>query len=54
MRMQDRVAKCELAIVKVMEENNVADGLAKHMERHKMDAHMKACGVVRKIVRHEP
>ena len=51
--VQDRVAKGELTVVKVKGENNVADGLTKHVERHKMDAYMKARGVVRKSGRHE-
>ncbi len=50
---QDRVAKGELTVVKVKGENNVADGLTKHVERHKMGAHMNACGFVRRSGRQE-
>ena len=53
MWVKDRVAKGELSIAKVKGESNVADGLTKHVERNKMDEHMKACGVVRKRGRHE-
>ncbi len=35
------------------EGGDVADGLTKHVERYKMDAYMKACGVVPKSGRHE-
>ncbi len=38
--VQDSVAKGELTVVKVRGEINVADGLIKHVERRKMDAHM--------------
>ncbi len=50
---QDRVAKEELFIKKVKGEENVADGLTKHVERAKMDYHMKECGLVRRSGRHE-
>ncbi len=36
--MQDRVAKGELEIKKVKGEENVADGLTKHVERAKWTA----------------
>ena len=46
--VQDRVAKGELKIVKVKGEDNVADGLTKHVDKQKMQHKMKACGFVRK------
>ncbi len=46
--IQDRVAMGELTTVKVKGENNVADGRTKLVERHKVEEHMKARGVVRK------
>ena len=51
--VQDRVAKGELKIVKVKEEDNVADGLTKHVDKQKMEQYMKASGIVRKSGRHE-
>ncbi len=51
--IQDRVAKGEMTADKVKGENHVADGLTKHVERHTMDAHMQACGVVRDSGRRE-
>ena len=51
--VQDRVAKGELKIVKVKGEDNVADGLTKHVYKRKMEQHMKAFGIVRKSGRHE-
>ena len=53
MWVQDRVNKGELRIVKVKGENNVADGLTKHVDRSKMDYYMKQCGFVFKDGRHE-
>ena len=50
--VQDRVAKGELQIFNVKGEFNVADGLTKHLERHKMDKYMEACGFVRSDGRH--
>ncbi len=51
--VQGRVAQGELVIVKVKWEHNVADGLTKHVERHKMDEFLTACGMVRRSGRHE-
>ena len=34
-------------------EENVADGLTKHVDRQKMEQHMKASGMVRRSGRHE-
>ena len=51
--VQDRVAKGELKIVKVKGEENVADGLTKHVDRQKMEQYMEACGMARRSGRHE-
>ena len=51
--VQDRVAKGELSVVKVKGEENVADGLTKHVDRQKMEQYMEACGMVRRSGRHE-
>ena len=51
--VQDRSAKGELSIVKAKGEENVADGLTKHVERQKMEQYMDACGMVRRSGRHE-
>ncbi len=51
--VQDRVAEEELKIVKVRGEDNVADVLTKHVDKQKIEQHMKACGIVRKSGRHE-
>ncbi len=37
--VQDKVAKGELKVAKVRGEDSVADGLTKHVERHKMEAY---------------
>ncbi len=50
--VQDLAAKGELTIVKVKGEENVADGLTKHVDRHRMEQYMKACGMVRWSGRH--
>ena len=47
------MAKGELIVVKVKRENNAADGLTKHVERHKMDEYLKARGVARKSGRRQ-
>ncbi len=52
-RVQDRAATGELEIVKVKGEENVADGLKKHVDRQKMEQYMEACGMVRRTDRHE-
>ena len=51
--VQGRVAKGELKIVKVKGEDNVADGLTKHVDKLKMEQYLKACGFVRRSGRHE-
>ena len=39
--------------MKVKGEENVADGLTKHVDRHKMEQYMKVCSMVRRSGRHE-
>ena len=51
--MQERVAKGMLKIVKVRGEDNVADGLTKHVDKQKMEQYMKACGIEKRSGRHE-
>ena len=51
--VQDRVAKGELQIAKVKGEDNVADGLTKHVDKPKMEQYLKACGFVKRSGRHE-
>ena len=51
--VQDRVATGELSVVKVKGEENVADGLTKHVDRQKMEQYMEACSMVRRSGRHE-
>ena len=51
--VQDRVAKGELSAVKVKGEENVADGLTKHVDRQKMEQYMEDCRMVRRSGRHE-
>ncbi len=43
----------ELEIKKVKGEENVADGLTKHVERAMMGSYMKECGLLRRNGRHE-
>ena len=51
--VQYRVAEGEFKIVKVKGEENVADGLTKHVDRQKMEQYMEARGMVRRSGRHE-
>ena len=51
--VQDQVAKGELKIVTVNGEDNVADGLTKHVDKQKMEQYMKVCGMARASGRHE-
>ncbi len=46
--VQDRVAKLVLEITKVKGDENVADGLTKHVVRAKMAHYMEECGIVRR------
>ncbi len=51
--VQERVLRGELSIIKVRGEDNVADGLTKHVERSKMEMYMEMCGIVRREGRRE-
>jgi hypothetical protein len=51
--IQERVAKGDIVIEKVRGEDNVADGLTKHVDKAKMEQFMKECGFVKKEGRHE-
>ena len=45
--------KESLEIAKVKGEGDVTDGLAKQVDRQKMEQYVRACGVVRRSGRHE-
>ncbi len=51
--MQDRVAQGELKIAKVKGDEDVADVLAKHVDRQMMEQCVEACGMVWRSGRHE-
>ena len=51
--VQERVARGELKIVRVKGEDNVADGLTKHVDKQKMEQYLKACGFEKRSGRHE-
>ena len=51
--IQERVAKGDITIKKVRGEDNVADGLTKHVDKQKMDQYLRECGFVRRSGRHE-
>ena len=51
--VQARREKGECKIVKVKGEENVADGLTKHVDRQKMEQYVEACSMVRRSGRHE-
>ena len=51
--VQEKVNRGELTIVKVKGEDNVADGLTKHVGRAKMDKYMAMCGIRFAKGRHE-
>ena len=42
-----------MKIVKVKGEDNVADGLTKHVDKQRMEQYLKACGFVKRSGRHE-
>ena len=46
--VQERGRRGDLSMIKVRGEDNVADGLTKHVERSKMEMHMERCGFVRR------
>lgn len=41
---QEKVSKGEIIIKRVRGEDNVADGLTKHVDKRKMEQHMEKCG----------
>ncbi len=47
------MAKGELSTVRVEGEENVADGLTKHVDRQKVNEYVKACGTARRNGKHE-
>ncbi len=47
------MAKGELSIVNLKGEEDVADGLTKHVERQKMEQNLEACSMVRRRGLHE-
>ena len=51
--IQERVARGDILIEKVRGEDNVADGLTKHVEKWKMDQFMSECGFEKRSGRHE-
>ncbi len=44
LRVQEKVRRGELSIMEVTGEDNVADGLAKHVDRSKLEKYMCECG----------
>ena len=51
--IQERVARGDIMIEKVRGEDNVADGLTKHVDKQKMDQFMSECGFEKRSGRHE-
>ena len=51
--IQERVARGDIVIEKVRGEDNVADGLTKHVDKHKMDQYLSECGFEKRSGRHE-
>ncbi len=51
--VQRSVHRVELSIINVRGEDNVADGLAKHVERNNMEMYIEKCGSVKRQRRHE-
>ncbi len=51
--VRQRVHRERLSIIKVRGDDNVADGLTKHVERSKMEMYMEKCGFVLCEGRHE-
>ncbi len=49
----ERARRGEFPVITAHGEDNIADGLTKHVERSKMDMHMEKCGFVRREGRHE-
>ncbi len=53
LRVLGRVSKGEISIAKVRGEQNVADGLAKHVDRQRKEQYIAVCGMVRRSGRRE-
>ena len=51
--IQERVARGDIIIEKVRGEDNVVDGLTKHVDKQKMDQFMSECGFEKRSGRHE-
>ena len=51
--VQEKVKRGELVVMKVKGEDNVADGLTKHVDKGKMEKYMSSCGVRFAGGRHE-
>ena len=51
--IQERVARGDIVIEKVRGEDNVADGLTKHVDKRKMDQYLSECGFEKRSGRHE-
>ena len=51
--IQERVARGDIVIEKVRGEDNVADGLTKHVDKGKMDQYLSECGFEKRSGRHE-
>ena len=51
--IQERVARGDIMIEKVRGEDNVADGLTKHVDKQKMDQFMSECGFEKRSGRQE-
>ena len=51
--IQGRVARGDIMIEKVRGEDNVADGLTKHVDKQKMDQFLSECGFEKRSGRHE-
>ena len=51
--IQERVARGDIIIEKARGEDNVADGLTKHVDKQKMDQFMIECGFEKRSGRHE-
>ena len=51
--IQERVARGDIVIEKVRGEDNVADGVTKHVDAQNMDQYLSECGFEKRSGRHE-
>ncbi len=51
--IQEKVQRGELSIIKVRGEDNVADGLTKHVDLSKLEKYMNECGYTFRDGRHD-